>query len=141
METMLVTPFAIIYLVMTGVHGFGSFGSISMSSTLLLIGAGIVTALPLFYFAKGAQLIPLYMVGFLQYIAPTISLILGVFVFGEHFTSTHMIAFFCIWVALVVFSVAKTKFLVQKQPKFIKINQQSIVMRSIFYAFFFILIL
>ena len=64
------------------------------------------------------------MVGFLQYIAPTISLILGVFVFGEHFTSTHMIAFFCIWVALFVFSVAKTKFLVQKQPKFIKINQQ-----------------
>ncbi|TKJ02822.1 EamA family transporter RarD, partial [Bacillus cereus] len=120
METMLVTPLAIIYLVMTGVHGFGSFGSISMLSTLLLIGAGIVTALPLFYFAKGAQLIPLYMVGFLQYIAPTISLILGVFVFGEHFTSTHMIAFFCIWVALFVFSVAKTKFLVQKQPKFIK---------------------
>lgn len=78
---------------------------------------------------------------FLQYIAPTISLILGVFVFGEHFTSTHMIAFFCIWVALFVFSVAKTKFLVQKQPKFIKINQQSIIMRSIFYAFFFILIL
>ena len=120
METMLVTPFAIIYLVMTGVHGFGSFGSISMSSTLLLIGAGIVTALPLFYFAKGAQLIPLYMVGFLQYIAPTISLILGVFVFGEHFTSTHMIAFFCKRVALFVFSVAKTKFLLQKQPKFIK---------------------
>lgn len=120
METMLVTPFAIIYLVMTGAHGFGSFGSISMLSTLLLIGAGIVTALPLFYFAKGTQLIPLYMVGFLQYIAPTISLILGVFVFGEHFTSTHMIAFFCIWVALFVFSIAKTKFLVQKQPKFIK---------------------
>ncbi|EAL12760.1 RarD protein [Bacillus cereus G9241] len=47
-------------------------------------------------------------------------MILGVFVFGEHFTSTHMIAFFCIWVALFVFSVAKTKFLVQKQPKFIK---------------------
>ena len=69
METMLVTPFAIIYLVMTGVHGFGSFGSISMLSTLLLIGAGIVTALPLFYFAKGAQLIPLYMVGFTIYCA------------------------------------------------------------------------
>ena len=63
METMLVTPLAIIYLVMTGAHGFGSFGSISMLSTLLLIGAGIVTALPLF-FTKGAQLIPLYMVGF-----------------------------------------------------------------------------
>jgi chloramphenicol-sensitive protein RarD len=60
------------------------------------------------------------MIGFLQYIAPTISLILGVFVFGEKFTSTHMMAFFCIWVALFVFSIAKTKFLLQKQPKFIK---------------------
>ena len=56
METMLVTPFAIIYLVMTGVHGFGSFGSISMSSTLLLIGAGIVTALPLFILQKEPNL-------------------------------------------------------------------------------------
>ena len=63
METMLVTPFAIIYLVMTGVHGFGSFGSISMSSTLLLIG-GHCYSIATFYFAKGAQLIPLYMVGF-----------------------------------------------------------------------------
>ena len=56
METMLVTPFAIIYLVMTGVHGFGSFGSISMLSTLLLIGAGIVTALPLFILQKEPNL-------------------------------------------------------------------------------------
>ncbi|KFN01675.1 EamA family transporter RarD [Bacillus clarus] len=120
METMLVTPLAVIYLFMAGAHGFGSFGSISMTSTLLLIGAGTVTALPLFYFAKGAQLIPLYMIGFLQYIAPTISLILGVFVFGEHFTSTHMMAFFFIWIALFVFSIAKTKFLLRKQPKFLK---------------------
>ena len=109
METMLVTPFAIIYLVMTGVHGFGSFGSISMLSTLLLIGAGIVTALPLLFCKRSPTYSALYG-RFLQYIAPTISLILGVFVFGEHFTSTHMIAFFCIWVALFVFSVAKTKF-------------------------------
>lgn len=124
METMLVTPLAIIYLVMTGAHGFGSFGSISMLSTLLLIGAGIVTALPLFILQKRFSTYSALYGRFLQYIAPTISLILGVFVFGEHFTSTHMIAFFCIWVALFVFSVAKTKFLVQKQPKFIKINQQ-----------------
>ena len=66
METMLVTPVAIIYLVMTGVHGFGSFGSISMSSTLLLIGAHCYSSTT-FYFAKGAQLIPLYMVGFTIY--------------------------------------------------------------------------
>ncbi|WP_459500150.1 EamA family transporter RarD [Bacillus sp. C1] len=118
METMIVTPFAAIYLTMIGEHGFGSFGSIS--STLLLMGAGIITALPLFYFAKGAQLIPLYMIGFLQYIAPTINLILGVFIFHEHFTSAHTTAFFFIWVALFIFSMAKTKFLLQKEPKFFK---------------------
>ena len=123
METMLVTPFAIIYLVMTGVHGFGSFGSISMLSTLLLIGRALLQHCH-FLFCKRSPTYSALYGRVLQYIAPTISLILGVFVFGEHFTSTHMIAFFCIWVALVVFSVAKTKFLVQKQPKFIKINQQ-----------------
>lgn len=120
METMIVAPLAVIYLFMNGEHGFGSFGSISPVSTLLLMGAGIVTAVPLFYFAKGAQLIPLYMIGFLQYISPTINLILGVFIFHEHFTSTHMVAFFFIWVALFVFSMAKTKFLLRKQPKFLK---------------------
>ncbi|MBC6972856.1 EamA family transporter RarD [Bacillus sp. Xin] len=120
METMIVTPLAVIYLFMSGEHGFGSFGSISPVSTLLLMGAGIVTAVPLFYFAKGAQLIPLYMIGFLQYISPTINLILGVCIFHEHFTSAHMVAFFFIWVALFVFSMAKTKFLLRKQPKFLK---------------------
>ncbi|MDM5155714.1 EamA family transporter RarD [Bacillus sp. DX1.1] len=120
METMIVTPIAFIYLFMIGEYGFGSFGSVSLTSTFLLMGAGIITALPLFYFAKGARLIPLYMIGFLQYIAPTINLILGVFVFKEHFTSAHMTAFFSIWIALLVFSMAKTKFMLNKQPKFLK---------------------
>ncbi|MGG0239905.1 EamA family transporter RarD [Bacillus rhizoplanae] len=120
METMLVMPIALVYLGMLGVQGIGSFGSVSITSTLLLAGAGIVTALPLLYFAKGTKLIPLSMVGFLQYIAPTISLVLGIFVFHEHFTGTHMIAFFFIWIALFTFSIAKTKFMLNKQPKFIK---------------------
>ncbi|MEI4801932.1 EamA family transporter RarD [Bacillus sp. NPDC077411] len=120
METMLVTPIALVYLGMLGAEGVSSFGTVSITSTLLLAGAGIVTALPLLYFAKGTKLIPLSMVGFLQYIAPTISLVLGIFVFHEHFTTAHMIAFFFIWIALVIFSIAKTKFMLNKQPKFIK---------------------
>ncbi|HDR4572973.1 MULTISPECIES: EamA family transporter RarD [Bacillus cereus group] len=120
LETMIVTPVAAIYLFMVGAHGFGSFGSISIAETLLLMGAGAVTALPLFYFAKGAQRIPLYMIGFLQYIAPTINLILGIFIFHEHFTSAHSMAFLFIWIALFIFSIAKTKFLLKKQPKFLK---------------------
>ncbi|MDC2866559.1 EamA family transporter RarD [Bacillus sp. BP-3] len=120
METMLVTPIALVYLGILGAEGMRSFGAVSLTSTLLLIGAGIVTALPLLYFAKGTKLIPLSMVGFLQYIAPTISLVLGVFVFHEHFTTAHMTAFFFIWIALFIFSIAKTKFMLNKQPKFIK---------------------
>ncbi|ENQ3078212.1 EamA family transporter RarD [Bacillus cereus] len=120
METMLVTPFALVYLGMLGAEGISSFGTVSITSTLLLAGAGIVTALPLLYFAKGTKLIPLSMVGFLQYIAPTISLVLGIFVFHERFTTAHMTAFFFIWIALFIFSIAKTKFMLNKQPKFIK---------------------
>ncbi|MEH6892206.1 EamA family transporter RarD [Bacillus sp. JJ864] len=120
METMLVTPIALVYLGMLGAEGISSFGTVSITSTLLLAGAGIVTALPLLYFAKGTKLIPLSMVGFLQYIAPTISLVLGIFVFHEHFTTAHMTAFFFIWIALFIFSIAKTKFMLNKQPKFIK---------------------
>ncbi|MGG2014754.1 EamA family transporter RarD [Bacillus sp. S10(2024)] len=120
METMLVTPIALVYLGILGAEGMRSFGAVSLTSTLLLVGAGIVTALPLLYFAKGTKLIPLSMVGFLQYIAPTISLVLGVFVFHEHFTTAHMTAFFFIWIALFIFSIAKTKFMLNKQPKFIK---------------------
>ena len=120
METMLVTPIALVYLGILGAEGMRSFGAVSLTSTLLLVGAGIVTALPLLYFAKGTKLIPLSMVGFLQYIAPTISLVLGVFVFHEHFTTAHMTAFFFIWMALFIFSIAKTKFMLNKQPKFIK---------------------
>ncbi|WP_020062119.1 EamA family transporter RarD [Bacillus sp. 123MFChir2] len=120
METMIVTPIALVYLGMLGAKGISSFGTVSITSTLLLAGAGIVTALPLLYFAKGTKLIPLSMVGFLQYIAPTISLVLGIFVFHEHFTSAHMTAFFFIWIALFIFSIAKTKFMLNRQPKFIK---------------------
>ncbi|MEH7463914.1 EamA family transporter RarD [Bacillus thuringiensis] len=120
METMIVTPIALVYLGMLGAEGVSSFGTVSITSTLLLAGAGIITALPLLYFAKGTKLIPLSMVGFLQYIAPTISLVLGIFVFHEHFTSAHMTAFFFIWIALFIFSIAKTKFMLNKQPKFIK---------------------
>lgn len=106
METMIVTPIAFIYLFMIGEYGFGSFGSVSLTSTFLLMGAGIITALPLFILQKGQDSFH-YMIGFLQYIAPTINLILGVFVFKEHFTSAHMTAFFSIWIALLAFSMAK----------------------------------
>lgn len=97
-ETLIVTPFAIIYV------GQVSFSMLDLSmTTFLLIGGGVVTAVPLLLFAFGTRRIPLSMVGILQYIAPTIMLLLGIFAFDETFTVHHLIAFTCIWTALVLY--------------------------------------
>ncbi|WP_409302182.1 EamA family transporter RarD [Peribacillus sp. SCS-155] len=108
LETMMVTPIAIgywIYLMFTADSQFFS----GANTSLLLMGAGIATALPLLYFAKGAQKVPLSMLGILQYIAPTITLILGVFVYHESFTRVHLLAFMFIWSALVIYTLSVTK--------------------------------
>ncbi len=103
-ETLLITPFALLFL--TYVHaktGSGAFGE-DISVTLLLLLAGVVTAVPLLLFASGAKRIPLSMVGLLQYFAPTIKLIMGVYLFREPFTNAHLVAFVCIWVALGIYT-------------------------------------
>ncbi|MFB4170118.1 EamA family transporter RarD [Virgibacillus sp. JSM 102003] len=101
-ETMIVTPIALIYLL--SVPGSSlAVDSMVTSFGLLLFGAGVVTAIPLLLFASGAKKIPLSMVGFLQYIAPTIMLILGVFVYQETFSLAHFISFALIWIALFIY--------------------------------------
>lgn len=107
-ETLLITPFALLFLAVVHGNGGGALGE-SISVTLLLLGAGVVTAIPLLLFASGARRIPLSMIGLLQYIAPTIKLIIGVYLFHEPFTGVHLIAFGCIWTALVIYTVTLTK--------------------------------
>jgi chloramphenicol-sensitive protein RarD len=109
LETMMVTPLGVIYIVYLLLQGNSSFFTISPTIDILLIGAGVATATPLLLFAIGAQKIPLSTLGFLQYIAPTISLILGIFVYGEHFSKSHLLAFIFIWSALTIYSLSKTK--------------------------------
>jgi chloramphenicol-sensitive protein RarD len=77
---------------------------------MLLIFSGIVTALPLYWFAQGARRIPLSRVGFLQYIAPSLMLLIGVVLYKEPFTTVHAISFGCIWTALLLYSYSLTKF-------------------------------
>lgn len=101
-ETMIVTPLALLYVPLFTENTIVQH-SILSSTTLLLVGAGIVTAIPLLLFASGAKKIPLSMVGFLQYFAPTIMLILGVFVYDETFTTAHLISFMLIWIALIIY--------------------------------------
>ena len=105
-ETALLTPIALVYVITLGVQGSGALGSISMQTNVLLIGAGLVTALPLLLFAHGARRIQYSTVGFFQYIAPTGQLLVGVFVYKELFTSTHLISFGFVWVAIIIYSIS-----------------------------------
>ena len=96
---------ALAYLLLMESRGLGSFGHAPLRIELLLSIGGVVTALPLVLFAYGARRIPLATVGFLQYIAPTLQLLIGVFVFHEAFTHTHLIGFGCIWAALAIYAL------------------------------------
>ena len=90
LETLFILPFAFLFLAYLGVNDMQSFSTGTLTNDLFLIGSGIATAIPLLWFGIGAQKIPLYLVGFLQYISPTISLILGVVLYGESFTTDHL---------------------------------------------------
>ncbi|MCY8499049.1 EamA family transporter RarD [Bacillus atrophaeus] len=107
LETLLITPVALCYLLL-GAHQSAS-GAVSGGTWLLLFFAGIFTALPLLLFAEGAKRLPLYQVGILQYIAPTITLLLGVFVYHEAFTGSKAFTFACIWAALLLFTFSQVK--------------------------------
>jgi chloramphenicol-sensitive protein RarD len=104
LETLLVSPLCLLYMGTRAYQGTGAFGTISWRITFLLMLAGVVTALPLLWFAQAAKMIPLSRVGLIQYLAPTIALLLGVFVYQEPFTTSHLISFGCIWGALLVYS-------------------------------------
>ncbi|MFD1064593.1 EamA family transporter RarD [Oceanobacillus locisalsi] len=105
-ETLVVAPIALLYLIFIPLEGSFTFSPFFAPDNLLLIGAGVVTAVPLLLFAAGAKRIPLAMVGFLQYVAPTIMFFLGVFLYNETFTVHHMITFALIWFALVIYMVS-----------------------------------
>ena len=115
LETLFAVPLALIYLTFLGVQGEHSFTAGPIHIDLFLIGAGIATALPLLWFGIGAQKIPLYMLGFLQYIAPTISLIIGVTLYDEPFTKDHVVTFLCIWIAIAIFTYTNIRESIRKR--------------------------
>ncbi|KMM35874.1 EamA family transporter RarD [Guptibacillus hwajinpoensis] len=116
-ETLFITPFALIYL-MSVRHNIGDALYVENTMILaLLLGAGIVTAVPLLLFATGANRISLSMIGFLQYIAPTLMLIQGVFLYEETFTSAHFISFVLIWAALLIFTLSRTRLFRRMEPR------------------------
>jgi chloramphenicol-sensitive protein RarD len=105
LEVLLLFPLASGYLAWTLVDGSNGFVSAPLSVQGLLIAAGPITAIPLLMFAAGARQIPLATLGLLQYLAPTLQLLLGVWLFGEAFGGERMAGFAIIWLALAVYSL------------------------------------
>lgn len=118
LETAIVTPVAAAYIVSRHVTGLGAFETEGTLVILLLIGAGAVTAIPLLLFASGAKRLPLSLIGFTQYISPTISLIIGIFMYHEGFTAVDTIGFCFIWGALAIYSFSQIS--LAKSPKNLK---------------------
>jgi chloramphenicol-sensitive protein RarD len=102
-ETLITAPFALVFLSYLNTNGSGAFGSTAVTTVILML-SGAVTALPLLLFAEGAKQVKLSTMGFLQYISPTISLIIGIFLYKERLTQVNMIGFCFIWAALAVYS-------------------------------------
>ncbi len=94
------------YLLWLDSRGELQFLHVSTSVDLLLVGSSVVTVVPLIWFNMAAQKLPLSILGFFQYIAPTMSFLIAVFLFNEVFTAGHAVAFACIWLALVMVSIA-----------------------------------
>lgn len=115
-ETMISAPFALAYIIYLSAtepilaHGL-------KSDHIFLLCSGIITPIPLLLFANAANKLPLSILGLVQYISPTLSFLLGVFLYNEKFTVIHMQSFSLIWAALLIFSLANTDFFTKMQSK------------------------
>ena len=109
LETLLVLPAALAYATMLGTGGNSHFFVGNSLYTFCLIFAGPVTAVPLLLFSAGANRLPLNVLGFCQYISPSLSLLLGVFLYNEPFTEIQLFGFSSIWTALLLFTIADTR--------------------------------
>jgi chloramphenicol-sensitive protein RarD len=103
-ETVLLVPLALAYLVWCQLDGSAAFGHRGAALDALLVGSGPVTALPLFLFAYAARLLPYSTVGLLQYVSPSLQLMCGVWVFGEPFGAQRAVGFVLIWAALAIYA-------------------------------------
>lgn len=106
LEVILLLPFALAYALWQASRGEAVFLNTTMADTLLLIGCGVVTAVPLMIYANGAKLLRLSTIGIMQYIAPTMIFLTAVFWFGEPFDSARLVAFLLIWTGLAIYTTS-----------------------------------
>ena len=104
-ESAVLTPVALGYLGYLQLTGGMTFGHLGWAHTLLLMAAGLITVVPLLFFAAAATRLPLSTLGLLQYIAPTLQFLLGVLYFGEAMSPGRWVGFALVWLALVILTV------------------------------------
>ena len=102
-ETAIVSPIALVYMGYLSSNNSITFHTFGTDTLIYLLLSGVITAVPLMLFAKGATDIPLYMLGILQYLPPTMQFFIGIFVYGEELSVQKLISFSIIWVAVAVF--------------------------------------
>jgi chloramphenicol-sensitive protein RarD len=105
LETLLLAPLAALTLGWMAAHGHSRFVSGSVGTRALVLTAGPVTTIPLLLFAAGARRIPLWLVGLLQYVGPTLQLLAGVLILGEAFAGPKLVGYALIWIGFGVASV------------------------------------
>jgi chloramphenicol-sensitive protein RarD len=103
-ETAVLTPFALAYLAVLGATGAGTFTLQGPGHAALLVGGGLVTAVPLLCFGAAATRVPLSTLGLLQYLAPSLQFAIGVLVVGEPLPPARLAGFVVVWVALALFT-------------------------------------
>ena len=106
LETVILFVPALAYLLVMEKSGAGAFGHLGIGMDLAVAVSGILTALPLLFFAEAAHLIPLTTMGLIQYISPTFQFLTGVVIFHEPFTEARVIGFSIIWIALILYSAS-----------------------------------
>jgi chloramphenicol-sensitive protein RarD len=104
-ETVLLLPAALFYLAWLGYQDELVFGSLSLSMDGILIASGFMTTIPLLFFAAGARRLSLTVIGIVQYITPSITFFLAVFLYGESFSLAQLVSFVLIWLGLLVFTL------------------------------------
>lgn len=104
LETLIILPFALGYLVWQQARGALAFSNLSLETDLLLVLGGVVTSLPLLFFAGAVTRLSLTTVGIFQYLAPSLTLLLAVFYFEEPFNRVQFATFFCVWVSIIIFT-------------------------------------
>jgi chloramphenicol-sensitive protein RarD len=103
-ETLVLLPVALGYLAVLGTRGEGDFTGHGVGHALLIVGCGVVTAIPLLCFGGAATRVSLTTLGLLQYLTPSLQFLLGILVFAEPMPATRLVGFALIWTALAIFS-------------------------------------